>query len=173
MLKVANILLVSVAASIPVHVYAARDITTFTDNNETKGYIGLQWFTEETPIFRPNIVIGIRNTKTSATDNKVTGYDAMLTYSTDKNEFDALRVGYIDGKCNALATAGLGYSFKKSTALGFVGAVGPYSRIIAELDGNMRPGLGIDLNSLNCAGDRNTVTPSGDAGGGVINNNLY
>lgn len=100
----------------------------------------------------------MRNTKTAAADNKVTGYDLMLTYSLEKDQFDALRVGYLDGKCNTLATAGLGYSFKKSTVLGFVGAVGPYARIIAELDSNIHPGLGLDLNSLGCAGDRIETT---------------
>lgn len=81
----------------------------------------------------------------------------MLTYTLEKSLFDALRVGYLDGKCNVLGTAGLGYSFKKSTVLGFIGAVGPYARLIAELDGNTHPGIGLDLNSLGCADDRKTA----------------
>ena len=150
-------LALSMLALLPT-ISPAADITTFADNKETTGYVGLQWFTEETPLLRPNIVVGVRNTKTAATDNKVTGYDLMLTYSLEKDQFDALRVGYLDGKCNTLATAGVGYSFKKSTMLGFIGAVGPYSRIIAELDSNVHLGLGLDLNSLGCAGDRTSAT---------------
>ena len=147
-----------IAAGFTLATLALLPVTSFAamygDNNETTGYIGLQWFTEETPLYRPNIAAGVRQTKTAAADNKVTGYDLMLTYSLGKNQFDALRAGYLDGKCSLLATAGVGYSFKKSTVLGFVGAVGPYSRLIAEIDGNANPGLGLDLNSLDCAGDR-------------------
>jgi hypothetical protein len=144
-------LALAVLICLPVSSFA---VEAFSDNNETTGYVGLQWFTEETAWLRPNIVAGVRHTKTAAADNNVTGYDVMLTYSLEKNQFDALRVGYLDGKCNTLATAGVGYSFKKSTALGFIGAVGPYARVIAELDSNMHPGLGLDLNSLGCADDR-------------------
>lgn len=154
--KIATKLAIAMLAIAPAMSSAA--IATFADNNETTGYIGLQWFTEETPLVRPNVVVGVRQTKTAAADNKITGYDLMLTYSLDKSQFDALRAGYLDGKCNVLGTAGLGYSFKKSTVLGFIGAVGPYARLIAELDSNAHPGIGLDLNSLGCADDRKTTT---------------
>ena len=153
--KITAGLVLAMLALAPAISFAA---VIFIDNDETTGYVGLQWFTEDTPLARPNIVVGVRQTKTAAADNKVTGYDLMLTYSLEKAQFDALRAGYLDGKCNALATAGLGYSFKKSTGLGFIGAVGPYSRIIAELDSNVHLGLGLDLNSLGCAGDRTSAT---------------
>ncbi len=141
-------------ACMPVLSLAEPSPVSFTDNNETTGYVGLQWFTEETNFIRPNVVVGVRQTKTAAADNKITGYDLMFTYSLEKNQFDAVRAGYLDGKCNVLGTVGLGYSLKKKSVLGFIGAVGPYSRLIAELDGNAYPGLGLDFNSLGCAGDR-------------------
>jgi len=152
--KIVVKLSLALTAFIPAASFATPPIASFTDNNETTGYLGLQWFTEETNFIRPNVVVGVRQTKTAAADNKITGYDLMFTYSLEKNQFDAVRAGYLDGKCNVLGTVGLGYSFKKKSVLGFIGAVGPYSRLIAELDGNAYPGLGLDFNSLGCAGDR-------------------
>ena len=155
--KMAARLILAMLALLPAMSFAKP--AQFADNNETTGYIGLQWFTEETPLARPNVVVGVRQTKTAKADNKITGFDLMLTYSLDKNQFDALRAGYLDGKCDVLATAGLGYSFKKSTPLGFIGAVGPYARLIAEVDGNAHPGAGLDLNSTGCANDRKLAEP--------------
>lgn len=147
-------LLFAILCMSPALSFSAFITPSFADNNESIGYIGLQWFTEETPLVHPNIVVGFRQTKTAAADNKINGYDLMLTYSIDKNRLDALRASYLDGACNFLGAAGLGYSFKKSAVLGFIGAIGPYARVIAEVDGNAHPGAGLDLSSLGCPGDR-------------------
>ena len=152
--KIAIKLLLAMLSMSPALSFSAFITPPFTHNNESIGYIGLQWFTEETPVVHPNIVVGFRQTKTDASDNKINGYDLMLTYSIEKKQFDALRASYLDGACNFLGAAGLGYSFKKSAVLGFIDAIGPYARVIAEVDGNAHPGAGLDLSSLGCPGDR-------------------
>ena len=124
---------------------------TSQNHDETRAYAGLQWITGETSMTKPNLVLGLRQTRTNSSD-KVTGADLTFTYSLEKNQIDALRLGYLDGKCDVLATAGLGYSFKKNTVLGFAGAVGPYSKLFGEIDGNLTSGLGIELNTRDCAG---------------------
>lgn len=131
--------------------------TTTTSNNETRAYVGVQWFTGETSLTKPNLVLGVRSTRTAAADNRVTGPDLTLTYSLEKSQFDALRIGYLNGKCNFLGTAGVGFSFKKSTFLAFAGAVGPFSKVFGELDSNLEVGAGLELNSQKCAGDAETT----------------
>jgi hypothetical protein len=51
---------------------------------------------------------------------------------------------------------GLGYSFKKATALGYVGAVGSHAKVVGELDGKTQLGAGLEVHSIPCAGDRET-----------------
>lgn len=128
---------------------ARADFPTYHD--ETRGYVGVQWITGETSLTKPNLVVGLRQTRTEA-DDIVTGSDVTLTYSLEKGRFDALRAGYLNGKCDVLGTIGLGYSFSKETVLGFAGAVGPYTKLFGELDGNKNPALGIELNTQGCAG---------------------
>jgi hypothetical protein len=130
---------------------------TTTSHNETRAYVGVQWFTGETSLTKPNLVLGIRSTRTAAADNRVTGPDLTLTYSLEKSQFDALRLGYLNGKCNFLGTAGVGFSFKKSTFLAFAGAVGPFSKVFGELDSNLDAGAGLELNTQKCAGDAETT----------------
>ena len=82
------------------------------------------------------------------------------TYSLEKSKSDAFRAGYLDGRCSrGLATAGLGYSFKKDTVLGFGGVVGSHAKVFGEIDGNKNLGAGLELNTLRCAGDRGAVLP--------------
>jgi len=127
---------------------------TFADHNETSGYIAFQWFIGETSLTKPNVVLGLRQTTTDIS-NKVTGYDVSYTYSLEKSTSDAFRIGYLEGKCHrGLATAGLGYSFKMDTFLGFAGVVGSYAKAFGEIDGNKNLGAGLELNTLHCAGDR-------------------
>ncbi len=132
--------------------------TTYAEHNETRGYVAFQWFTGETSLTKPNVVLGLRQTTTDIS-NKVTGYDISYSYSLEKSASDALRVGYLDGKCSrGLATVGLGYSFKKDTVLGFAGLTASYAKGYGEIDGNKNLGAGLELNTLHCAGDRESTT---------------
>ncbi len=132
--------------------------TTYADHHETRGYVAFQWFTSETSLTKPNIVLGVRQTTTDVS-NKVTGYDISYSYSLEKSASDALRVGYLDGKCSrGLATVGLGYSFKKDTVLGFGGLVGSYAKAFGEIDSKKNLGAGLEVSTLHCAGDRESTT---------------
>ena len=42
-------------------------------------------------INHPNFVVGIRQTKIAAVNNKITGYNLIITYSFEKSQFDAIR----------------------------------------------------------------------------------
>jgi hypothetical protein len=131
---------------------------TFAEHNETQAYVGLQWFTGETNLTKPNMAFGLRQTKTDVS-NKVTGYDISYTYSLEKSQSDAVRLGYLDGNCNSgLTTAGLGYSLKKDAVLGFAGFVTSYAKAFGEIDGNKNLGAGFEVNTLGCAGDRESTT---------------
>ena len=132
--------------------------TTFAEHNETQAYVGLQWFTGETSLTKPNIAFGLRQTKTDVS-NKITGYDLSYTYSLEKSQSDAVRLGYLDGNCSSgLTTAGLGYSLKKGAVLGFAGFVTSYAKAFGEIDGNKNLGAGFEVNTLGCAGDRESTT---------------
>ncbi len=139
--------------------------TTFSEHNETQAYVGLQWFTGETSLTKPNIAFGLRQTKTDVS-NKITGYDLSYTYSLEKSQSDAVRLGYLDGNCSSgLATVGLGYSLKKGAVLGFAGFVGAYAKAFGEIDGNRNLGAGVEVNTLGCAGDRDSTTTTVNAPG--------
>ena len=121
-------------------------------------YAGLQWFIGETSVAKPSVVLGLGTTTTDLS-NKVTGYDLSYTYSLEKSTSDAFRAGYLDGKCSAgLATAGLGYSFKKETVLGFAGVVGSHAKAFGESDGKKDFGAGLKLNTLPYAGEPEKTT---------------
>lgn len=107
--------------------------------------------TGKTSLIKPNIVIGVRQTRTDSSD-KVTGTDVTSTYSLEKSGPDAIRAGYLNGKCDAIGTIGFGHSFSKQAVLGFVGIVGPYAKVFAEIDGNKHPALGLELSTQDCAG---------------------
>ena len=137
---------------------SAMSATSFGERNETRGYVAFQWFTGETSLTKPNVVLGLRQTTTDVS-NKVTGYDMSYTYSLEKSTSDAFRIGYLGGKCgNGLVIAGAGYSFKKKAVLGFAGVVGSYAKAFGEIDGNKNLGAGLELNTLRCAGDRESIT---------------
>jgi len=149
----------SLLACQPAMSIGSNTTTTLAEHNETRGYVAFQWFTGETSLTKPNIVLGLRQTTTDIS-NKVTGYDISYSYSLEKSASDAFRLGYLDGKCNrGLATVGLGYSFKKDTVLGFGGLVGSYAKAFGEIDGNKNLGAGLEFNTLRCAGDRESTTP--------------
>jgi hypothetical protein len=129
---------------------------TYSSRDESVGYVGLQWVTGETRLSRPNVLLGLRQTRTD-TDNRVTGGDLTFSYSTEKGVGDAVRLGYLDGKCNLLGTMGFGYSFRKDKALGFFGGVASYGKVTAEVDGAGTVAGALELNTQTCAGDRNLV----------------
>jgi len=132
--------------------------TTYAEHKETRAYAGFQWFIGGTSVTKPNVVLGLRNTTTDPA-NKVTGYDLSYTYSLEKSASDAFRAGYLDGKCSAgLATVGLGYSFNKDAVLGFAGLVGAHAKAFGEVDGNKNFGVGLELNTLPCAGEAESTT---------------
>ncbi len=158
LLSLATVGALSLLASQPAMSVPFTPTTTFAEHNETRGYIAFQWFTGETSLTKPNIVLGLRQTTTDVS-NKITGYDMSYSYSLEKSTSDAFRFGYLDGKCSGgLATVGLGYSFKKAAVLGFVGMTGSYAKAFGEIDGNKNLGAGLELNTLRCAGDRESTT---------------
>ena len=120
-------------------------------HDETRAYIGLQWILADTNGAMPNFVLGLRQSRTR-TDNRVTGGDLSLAFSLDTFKPDAIRISYLEGKCNFIGQYGLGYSMKKQASLFFVGLVGPYSKIFAEIDGGKNPAAGLELNTQDCAG---------------------
>jgi len=130
--------------------------TSYSSETDTRGYVGLQWLLNETPVAKPNIVGGVRWTRTNASNN-VNGVDATLTFSTDKMTVNTLRTGYIGGECDVQGTAGVGYSFINSAALAYAGIVGPYSKVLGQVDTNKKLDLGIELNTQKCEGHRKTV----------------
>lgn len=159
MLKKYLIFIVStVFLAVSATVFAGKELpTTFGSQFDTRGYVGLQWFLNETPVTKPNILGGVRWTRTNASNN-VNGVDTTLTFSTDKMTVNTLRAGYIGGECDVQGTAGVGYSFINSAALAYVGVVGPYSKVLGQIDTNKKLDLGIELNTQKCIGDRKTTT---------------
>lgn len=131
----------------------------YQSRSDTTGYVGLQWLLGKKQTAMPDVVVGVRNTKTS-TSNKVSGADLSLTYDFSKKELGSLRLGYLDGKCNTLGTVGLGFDFASGGMLGYLGAVGPYSKVFGQI-GGQGLGLGLELNTQDCAKDRR-VTVSED-----------
>lgn len=126
--------------------------TTYKSRSQTSGYVGLQWLLSEKSSSTPDLVVGIRNTSTSKS-NKVSGSDLSITYSFTKSQLGALRLGYVGGKCDALGTAGVGYDLVSGTMLGYIGAAGPYSKVFGQV-GGQGLGLGLELNTQDCAKDR-------------------
>ena len=127
----------------------ARAAEVYRD--ETRAYIGLQWILADTGGAMPNFVVGLRQSRTR-TNNIVTGGDLSLAFSLDTFEPDAIRISYLEGKCNFIGQYGLGYSMKKQASLFFVGLVGPYSKVFAEIDSGKNPAAGLELNTQDCAG---------------------
>ena len=146
------LLALAAAATMPL----ASKAQTYANRDESVGYVGLQWVTGETRLSRPNVLLGLRQTRTD-TDNRVTGGDLTFSYSTEKGVGDAVRLGYLDGKCNLLGTIGFGYSFRKDKALGFFGGVASYGKLTAEVDGAGTVAGALELNTQPCAGDRKLV----------------
>ena len=142
----------ALSGAFPVSAHAQ----TYSSRDESVGYVGLQWITGETRWSRPNVLLGLRQTRTDI-DNRVTGGDLTFSYSTEKGVGDAVRLGYLDGKCNLLGTLGFGYSFRKDKALGFFGGVGSYGKLTAEIDGAGSVLGALEINTQACAGDRNLV----------------
>ena len=144
------------AVLLPVAAQAGRPLNATTvvdeDHDETRIYAGVQWFLEQTPLTRPNLVLGIRKTQTDSANN-VTGVELSYTYSLAQMGSDALRLGYLNGRCAVLGTLGFGYSLSKATVLGYAGLVGPYSTAIVEVDGRKQLDLGLQLDSQRCAGN--------------------
>lgn len=148
---------------------SAMSFSSYTEHNETRAYVALQWATGETSFTKPNVVLGVRQTTTDIS-NQVNGYDMSFVFGFGMPKLDAFRVGYLNGNyIDGLATVGLGYSFRKDTVLGFTGIVGPYAKVFGEMDGNMNLGVGLELNTLSRAGERegSPATAPGPAPGPV------
>lgn len=120
-------------------------------HDETRAYIGLQWIYGDTAGAKPNVVLGLRQSRTR-TNNIVTGGDLSLAFSLSTFEPDAIRISYLEGKCNFIGQYGFGYSMKKQASLFFLGVVGPYSKVFAEIDSGKNPSAGLELNTQDCAG---------------------
>lgn len=125
---------------------------------ETRAYVGVNWQWDQNGINKPNLVLGARKTTTNLSD-KVSGLDLTFTYSLSKSQAEGFRAAYLDGKCDVMATAGVGYSFVKAAPVVFGGAVGPYSKLLVEIDGNKNKSLNLELNTLKCAGDHISTDP--------------
>ena len=120
-------------------------------HDETRAYIGLQWIYGGTIGTKPNVILGLRQSRTR-TNNIVTGGDLSLALSLDTFEADSIRISYLEGKCNFIGQYGFGFSMKKQASLFFVGVVGPYSKVFAEIDSGKNPAAGLELNTQDCAG---------------------
>lgn len=127
-------------------------------HEETRAYVGLNWQCDQKGMSKPNLVLGVRKTMTDLND-KVSGVDLAFTYSLAKSQAEGFRAGYLDGKCDVMATPGVGYSFVKAAPLAFAGAVGPYSKLLVEIDSNKKTNVNLELNTLKCAGNHTSMQP--------------
>jgi len=137
-------------------------LTTYESNDDTRAYVGVQWFLNETSIAKPNLVLGLRYTNTDSSNN-VNGVDVTGTFSLEKMAPNTIRAGYIGGECDVQGTVGIGYSLIEKAPLAYAGVVGPYSKILGQIDLNKKLDLGIELNTQKCEGHRkeSTVGPLG------------
>lgn len=122
------------------------------NHDETRAYIGLRWTFGDRVDGMPNFMLGIRHTRTH-TNNVVTGGDLTLALSLENFRPDAIRISYLEGKCNVIGQYGLGYSLEKQSNLFFIGVAGPYSKLNAEIDSGKNPAAGLELNTQDCAGN--------------------
>ena len=129
---------------------------TYESQEDTNAYVGVQWLINETPMLRPNVLVGVRWTHTDSSD-KVNGADATLSFSTDKMKINTLRVGYLQGECDIQGTIGLGYSFINNAPLAYAGVIGSYYKAIGQVDINKKLDAGLELNSQECIGHRKEV----------------
>jgi hypothetical protein len=124
----------------------------YESRTQTTGYVGLQWLLgEKEQSAVPNVVVGARYTKTN-TSNRVSGADLSLTYDFSKSQVGSVRLGYLGGKCDLLGTAGIGYDYANKAMLGYLGAIGPYSKVFGQI-GGQGFGLGLEVNTQDCAKD--------------------
>jgi hypothetical protein len=133
------------------------EVTSFNDHNETRLYVGVQWFLEQTPLTRPDLVLALRKTTTDVAEH-IHGAEVSYSYSLAQMHSDAVRVGYLNGKCDVLGTLGVGYSLIDHTGLLYAGAVGPYSGLVGQINGNKQLELGLELNSQSCPGGPDQVS---------------
>lgn len=84
-------------------------------HDEVRAYIGFQWIYGDAIGKKPNVVLGLRQSRTR-TNNIVMGGDLSLTFSLDTFEPDAIRISYLEGKCNFIGQYGFGYSMKNRLA---------------------------------------------------------
>jgi hypothetical protein len=130
---------------------------SYESRTQTTGYVGLQWLLgEKENSAVPNVVVGARYTKTN-TSNRVSGADLSLTYDFSKSQVGSVRLGYLGGKCDLLGTAGIGYDYANKAMLGYLGAIGPYSKVFGQI-GGQGFGLGLEVNTQDCAKDRITLS---------------
>jgi hypothetical protein len=130
----------------------------FESRTQTTGYVGLQWLLgEKEQSAVPSVVLGARYTKTS-TNNRVNGADLFLTYDFSKAQMGSVRLGYLGGKCDLLGTVGIGYDYANNGMLGYLGAIGPYSKVFGQF-GGQGFGLGLEVNTQDCAKDRIVIEP--------------
>jgi hypothetical protein len=140
----------------PVMALAGVVTTTYESRTQTTGYVGLQWLLgEKEQSAVPNVVVGARYTKTN-TSNRVSGADLSLTYDFSKSQVGSVRLGYLGGKCDLLGTAGIGYDYANKALLGYLGAIGPYSKVFGQI-GGQGFGLGLEVNTQDCAKDRKEI----------------
>jgi hypothetical protein len=109
------------------------------NHDETRAYVGLRW------------LFGDARTHTN---NVVTGGDLALALRLENFKPDEIRLSFLEGKCDYVGQYGIGYSLKKQSNLFFVGLVGPYSKVSAEIDSGKNPAAGLELNTQDCAGTR-------------------
>lgn len=99
-----------------------------TEASQNRGYIGLTW-TLENASAMPNVVVGLRHTKTSS-DADVTGYDVSARFKLFGNtRFDSVRAVYLNGNRSSQANVGLGYSIKHQSVFGTVGGSGEHLKL--------------------------------------------
>lgn len=121
------------------------------NHDETRAYVGLRWLFGDASGAMPNFMLGIRHTRTH-TNNLVTGGDLALALRLENFKPDEIRLSFLEGKCDYVGQYGIGYSLKKQSNLFFLGLVGPYSKVSAEIDSGKNPAAGLELNTQDCGG---------------------
>lgn len=141
---------------------AAIEPEEYKSRSETTGYVGVRWVFDDKVSKTPQLILGIRDTTTNKS-NKVSGADLSLSVDLTKGQVADVRLGWVGGKCDALATAGVGYSMAGKAPLGYLGVAGKYSKLFGQVGGNANAAIGLELNTMDCPRDRKRVSLQQDA----------
>jgi hypothetical protein len=99
-------------------------------HTETRAYAGLAWaLGGKKQAARPDLVVGAQSLKVKTNDRVNNGSDISARFSLVSGlSFDSIRLSVVGGERQALANAGVGYSFGSQSLFGTLAVQGPYSR---------------------------------------------